>query len=121
MFFEETYPAIRSRKICISIPEDSGIFSALDKRSGFDRLFPNQDGHSGKGLGNLIALPLQKKAMENGNACFIHPENLNQFPDQWAFLETVQKVKMKTLDELYEAIIDNNLPALLLDQLLQIL
>ena len=85
----------------------SGVISEVDKNSNFDRLFPNQDEHSGKGLGNLIALPLQKKAMENGNACFIHPENLNQFPDQWAFLETVEKVKMKTLDELYEDIIDN--------------
>ena len=32
-------------------------------------------------------------------------KTLNQFPDQWMFLETVQKVKTKTLDELYEDII----------------
>ncbi len=105
MFFEEPYPAFKSRQLFIQLLKSSGVISELEKNSNFDRLFPNQDSHSGKALGNLIALPLQKKAMENGNACFIHPENLNQFPDQWAFLETVQKVKMKTLDELYEAII----------------
>ncbi len=107
MFFEEPYPAFKSRQLFTYLLKSSGVISEVDKNSNFDRLFPNQDEHSGKGLGNLIALPLQKKAMENGNACFIHPENLNQFPDQWAFLETVEKVKMKTLDELYEDIIDN--------------
>lgn len=109
MFFEEPYPAFKSRQLFTYLLKSSGVISEVDKNSNFDRLFPNQDGHSGKGLGNLIALPLQKKAMENGNACFIHPENLNQFPDQWAFLETVEKVKMKPLDELYEDIIDNKL------------
>ena len=109
IFFEEPYPAFKSRHLFIQLLKSSGIISDVGKNSNFDRLFPNQDAHSGKGLGNLIALPLQKKAMENGNACFIHPENLNQFFDPWVFLETVQKVKMKTLDELYEDIIDNKL------------
>lgn len=104
MFFEEPYPAFKSRQLFIQLLKSSGIISEVEKNSNFDRLFPNQDGHSGKGLGNLIALPLQKKAMENGNSCFIHPENLESFPDQWMFLTAIQKVKMKTLDELYESI-----------------
>jgi hypothetical protein len=61
LFFEQPYPAIRSRKVFISILEQSGAFSMFDKGSSFDRLFPNQDFLSGKGLGNLIALPLFKK------------------------------------------------------------
>lgn len=105
MFFEAPYPAVKSRQLFTQLLKSSGIISEVEKNSNFDRLFPNQDGHSGKGLGNLIALPLQKKAIENGNACFIHLENLNPFPDQWMFLETVQKVRTKTLDELYEDII----------------
>ena len=48
IFFEQPYPAIRSRKILISILEQSGVFSIFDKGSSFDRLFPNQDFHSGK-------------------------------------------------------------------------
>ncbi|MEJ7736988.1 MAG: DEAD/DEAH box helicase family protein [Chitinophagaceae bacterium] len=107
MFFEESYPAFKSRQLFIKLLKSSGVVSEVDKNSNFDRLFPNQDAHSAKGLGNLIALPLQGKAMENGNSCFIHPENLESFPDQWMFLGALQKVKTKTLDELYEAIIAN--------------
>jgi hypothetical protein len=40
IFFGQPYPAIRSRKIFISILEQSGAFSAFDKSSSFDRLFP---------------------------------------------------------------------------------
>ena len=64
IFFEEPFPAIRSRKIFISLLEQSGAFSVFDKSSSFDRLFPNQDFHSGKGFGNLIALPLFKKTFD---------------------------------------------------------
>ncbi len=104
MFFEEPYPAFKSRQLFIHWLKSSSVISKVDKTSNFDRLFPNQDGHSGKGLGNLIALPLQKKAIENGNACFINAENLKPFPDQWIFLAAILKIKTKTLDELYEAI-----------------
>lgn len=95
MFFREPYPAFKSRRLFIHFLKSSSIISEVDKTSNFDRLFPNQDGHSGKGLGNLIALPLQKKAMENGNSCFIHPENFKSFPDQWMFLAAIQRVKLK--------------------------
>lgn len=39
MFFEQPYPAIKSRKVFISILEQSGAFSVYDKSSSFDRLF----------------------------------------------------------------------------------
>ncbi|MEJ7736981.1 MAG: hypothetical protein WKF97_06105 [Chitinophagaceae bacterium] len=107
MFFEEPYPAYKSRFLFIHLLKSCGIISEGDKTSNFDRLFPNQDSHSGRGLGNLIALPLQKKAMANGNTYFIQTENLNTFTDQWMFLGTIQKVTPKKLDELYDAIIVN--------------
>lgn len=74
IFFNQAYPAIRSRKIVISILEQAGIFSKYDKNSSFDRLFPNLDYLSGKGFGNLIALPLHKKNLDLGNGCFIDSE-----------------------------------------------
>ena len=70
IFFEQPYPAIKSRKIFITILEETGVFSLFDKSSSFDRMFPNQDFLSGKGFGNLIALPLFKKTFEQGNSCF---------------------------------------------------
>lgn len=91
IFFEKSYVAIRSRKIIISILEEAGIFSVFDKSSSFDRLFPNQDFLSGKGFGNLIALPFFGKALEQGNSCFINPETLEPYSDQWEFLEGIKR------------------------------
>ncbi|MFN0213173.1 MAG: TOTE conflict system archaeo-eukaryotic primase domain-containing protein [Saprospiraceae bacterium] len=102
IFFEEPYPAIRSRKIFIQLLEEIGAFSVFDKNSSFDRVFPNQDTLSGKGLGNLIALPLYKPALENGNSCFIAPETLMPFSDQWAFLKTIERVSVAKLDALHQ-------------------
>lgn len=106
-FFDEPYPAIRSRKVFTSILEQSGAFSMFDKGSSFDRLFPNQDFLSGKGLGNLIALPFFKPAMENGNSCFINPENFEPYPNQWQFLNEIERVSVVILNELYQEISTN--------------
>lgn len=103
IFFDKPYPAFRSRKVLISLLEQAGIFSSFDKSSSFDRLFPNQDFHSGKGLGNLIALPLHKPALEEGNSCFIN-EELKPYPDQWEFLSTIQRVKTSHLDGIYNSL-----------------
>ena len=85
LFFEEPYPAYKSRKIFLHLLQST----TSDKDSNFDRLFPNQDYHSGKGFGNLIALPLQKKAVEQGNACFIDAATAKTYIDQWEFLKNV--------------------------------
>jgi superfamily II DNA or RNA helicase len=102
IFFEQPYPAIRSRKIFISILEQSGVFSVFDKSSSFDRLLPNQDFHSGKGLGNLIALPLFRKTLEQGNSCFIDSETLLPLTNQWNFLTEIERVPINELDKLYQ-------------------
>jgi superfamily II DNA or RNA helicase len=104
LFFEQPYPAIRSRKLFISILEESGAFSMFDKSSSFDRLFPNQDFLSGKGLGNLIALPLFKKTFEQGNSCFIDVDTLQPISDQWQFLQSIKRISLPQLDELYQDI-----------------
>jgi hypothetical protein len=55
------------------------------KFKSYDRLFPNQDTMPKGGFGNLIALPLQKAARENGNSVFID-ERFHPYEDQWGFL-----------------------------------
>lgn len=104
LFFEQPYPAIRSRKIFISILESSGSFSIFDKSSSFDRLFPNQDFLSGKGLGNLTALPLYKKTFERVNSCFIDIDTLKPISDQWKFLEAIERISLPQLDKQYQDI-----------------
>lgn len=110
IFFDKPYPAIRSRKILITLLEQAGIFSVFDKSSSFDRLFPNQDFHSGKGLGNLIALPLHKPTLEEGNSCFVN-EQLGPYQDQWEFLSTIQKVSVSHLDSIYNTLRPDNVSA----------
>ena len=104
IFFREPSPAWKSRKIAFHLLRDAGILSEFEKDASFDRLFPNQDSHSGKGFGNLIALPLNKKRMAEGNTCFIDPETGEAFNDQWSFLEGIQKTSVAELDQIYRLI-----------------
>ena len=104
IFFEKPYPAVRSRKIFISFLQEAGIFSVFDKNSSFDRLFPNQDFLSGKGLGNLIALPLFKTTFDKGNSCFINSETFEPFLDQWEFLKKMERVSTDKLDTFFQKI-----------------
>ena len=75
----------------IHILQECGVFSVFDKKSSFDRLFPNQDYLSGKGFGNLIALPFNKLTLDKGNNCFVDPETMNPFENQWKFLKGIEK------------------------------
>lgn len=101
VFFEEAFPTEQSRKLMFELLRHSNIISHFDKEPSFDRLFPNQDYHSGKGMGNLIALPLQGKSIEKGNSCFINPFTFEPFDDQWKYLNNIKKVPVQKLKELY--------------------
>jgi superfamily II DNA or RNA helicase len=103
IFFDQPYPAYKSRKIFIHFLKLNGTFSVFDKESSFDRLFPNQDYLSGKGLGNLIALPLHKPAVEKGNSCFVDVDTLQPFDDQWESLSEIKKLSITELEKLYNA------------------
>lgn len=104
IFFDQPYPAYKSRKILISILENTRLFSVFNKSLSFDRLFPNQDFHSGKGFGNLIALPLYKKSFEKGNSCFIDSETLYPIKDQIEFLNNIKKITIPELDQIFNSI-----------------
>jgi superfamily II DNA or RNA helicase len=113
IFFDQPYPAIRSRKIIISILEQAGVFSVFDKGSSFDRIFPNQDFLSGKGFGNLIALPLFKKTLVEGKSCFIDPETDLPFADQWEFLKNIKRISATNLNLFYQTLLgsgDHTIP-----------
>lgn len=73
----------------------------------FDRLFPNQDFVPKGGFGNLIALPLQKEARENGNSVFVNKEFL-PFEDQWAYLSSIEKMNKEIVAELIQRLQKEN-------------
>jgi superfamily II DNA or RNA helicase len=110
IFFGSAYPAYKSRKIILRLLEIAGIISPFDKNSNYDRLFPNQDYHSGKGLGNLIALPLQGKSLENKNSSFIDPANQIPFEDQFNLLKNIKRVSIELLDKILNTIADFAVP-----------
>ena len=106
IFFESAFPAEQSRGIMFELLRHSGIISQFQKEPGFDRLFPNQDFHSGKAMGNLIALPLNGISIQSGNSCFINPETFEPYPDQWEFLKLVRKVSIDKLKDIYQELFD---------------
>lgn len=86
----------------------ANIISHFEKEPSFDRIFPNQDFHSGKGMGNLIALPLQGKSLQNGNSCFLNTEPLIPYEDQWKFLSEIQKTTEQSIKKLYNNLFNEN-------------
>lgn len=102
IFFADKYPAYKSRSIVINLLQEAEIIDQFEKEDSFDRLFPNQDALSGRGFGNLIALPLQGESRRSNNTVFLNPDNqMLPYADQWEFLKNVKKVEIKELDELY--------------------
>lgn len=63
----------------------------------YDRLFPNQDTLPRGGFGNLIALPLQRHARDQGNTVFVD-ENLTPYADQWRYLASIARITLATLE-----------------------
>ncbi len=88
IFFDEAIPAALARRLGSYL-----LTETMEERpdiglDSYDRLFPNQDTMPHGGFGNLIALPLQQRAREQGNSVFLD-EHLSPWPDQWAFLAGV--------------------------------
>jgi len=63
----------------------------------YDRFFPNQDTMPKGGLGNLIALPLQKIPRAEGNSVFVDSE-FRPYQDQWAFLTSVERMSADAVE-----------------------
>jgi len=67
-------------------------------------VFPKQDRLAGNGrYGNFINAPLYGSLVFRGRTVFVDPGNsLKPHPDQWAVLESVQRVTERELDEIIE-------------------
>lgn len=91
LFFDERVAANAARRVgCFVLTETMTRRHQL-KMDSYDRLFPNQDTMPKGGFGNLIALPLQKRAREDGNTLFLD-RNLAPYADQWAYLATLPRI-----------------------------
>ncbi len=108
IFFEEKIPAKQSREILFELLRKAKVLSEFEKEASFDRLFPNQDFHKGKGYGNLIALPLNGKSLQNNNSTFLSLETKEPYQNQWQFLSEIKKVSKNTIDKLYNQVCGKN-------------
>ncbi len=89
VFFASPVAARDARRLGTAIISHTCARTRQLKLSSYDRLFPNQDTMPKGGFGNLIALPLQKGPREKGFSVFVDSQ-LQQYPDQWAFLASIQ-------------------------------
>ena len=96
IFFAEPIPAREARQLGAML-----ITATMERRpeigfASYDRLFPSQDTMPAGGFGNLIALPLQRQAREQGNSLFVD-DDLHPFDDQWTFLSSLRRVDRATV------------------------
>ncbi|MEF8756016.1 MAG: DEAD/DEAH box helicase family protein [Accumulibacter sp.] len=89
IFFSSNVAARDARRLGTAIISHTCARTRQLELTSYDRLFPNQDTMPKGGFGNLIALPLQKVPRENGGSVFAD-DALRPYPDQWAFLTSVQ-------------------------------
>jgi superfamily II DNA or RNA helicase len=97
-FFSETVSATVAREF------GSALLTAMMelhhgiKFASYDRLFPSQDTMPKGGFGNLIALPLQRKARDKNNSVFID-EHGKPYEDQWALLSRLRHLSTDELNK----------------------
>jgi len=97
LFFSEAVPATLARKLGCHILTETMEHNPDIGLDSYDRFFPNQDTLPKGGFGNLIALPLQKKARNLGNSVFVN-EDLIAYEDQWAFLGSLSKLNLNQVE-----------------------
>lgn len=101
MFFDEPIPCMKARAIGSYILTETMEHRPELGLDSYDRFFPNQDTLPQGGLGNLIALPLQKKPRESGNSVFLD-EDFEPYPDQWQYLSTISKIGRDRIETLFK-------------------
>ncbi|MGA2189204.1 MAG: DEAD/DEAH box helicase family protein [Steroidobacteraceae bacterium] len=100
IFFSRPIPAKDARQLSAVL-----ITETMERRpelgfTSYDRLFPSQDTLPKGGFGNLIALPLQRRARDYGNNMFVDYD-LHAYHDQWAFLANLGRL---TPEEIYSLV-----------------
>lgn len=105
IFFNTSIPSWQARMVTFALLQEARVIGEDVKLSSFDRLFPNQDELSGRGLGNLIALPFQGRAAKQGHTLFLNPETgfTDPYKDQWQVLPNVSRVSEAKLNDIIMA------------------
>lgn len=92
IFFSRALPASVARQLGTGLIHEAMALRGSMNLASYDRLFPSQDIHSGKGLGNLIAAPLNGKRRQHGATLFLDSTTLEPYEDQWAYLSSLDRL-----------------------------
>lgn len=96
-FFESPIPATQARQLASAAITRACARHRTLAFASYDRLFPSQDTLPKGGFGNLIALPLQRKARDRGASVFVD-DAWFPYPDQWAFLARIERMTPVAVD-----------------------
>ncbi len=95
IFFKKPVSASLARNFGFLLLDKGSASINLKSFHYYDRMYPSQDVASS--IGNLIALPLQGRALKNGNSAFVD-KNWNAYPDQWdILLNHTKKLSMEDI------------------------
>lgn len=99
IFFDKPIAASLVRKFGFALLDKGAEQVNLKSFKYYDRMLPAQDSLPDNGsIGNLIALPLQGKALLDGNSAFVDG-NWNAYPEQWEILFNKPRLSQEFLEE----------------------
>ena len=91
IFFEEEISAVEARLFGSCLLTRGAELVNQKSFLSYDRMLPAQDTLPPGGLGNLIALPLQGRALLQENSAFVD-EEWRAYPDQWGQLQKTRRL-----------------------------
>ena len=99
IFFDKPIAASFVRKFGFALLDKGAEQINLKSFKYYDRMLPAQDSlPEDSAVGNLIALPLQGKALQDGNSAFIDG-NFKAYPNQWETLFNKPRLSQEFLEE----------------------
>ena len=96
VFFKQAISASLARNFGFALLDRGCESINLTSFRFYDRMYPSQD--SSSGLGNLVALPLQGRAIKNGNSAFVD-EAWNAYPDQLEVLGRTRRLSGEEVEK----------------------
>lgn len=104
IFFATPVAASLARRLGVALISRTCAGRRQLELSSYDRFFPNQDRLPSGGFGNLIALPLQKRARDHGGSVFVD-DDFAPYSDQWAYLSSLEPMNADAIAPIIESIV----------------
>jgi superfamily II DNA or RNA helicase len=102
-FFSEPVAACDARAMGAALLREAMAIRGELGLESYDRFFPSQDYLPKKGLGNLIALPLQGRSRKHqGTTVFVDPATFRPYDDQFGYLSAITRMSREDVLERVE-------------------